>query len=89
MNMSENVYVHVSVNVNVWRKKTKEKHKAGPSVSCLSVLAHPGDATLVSPEAPPVPWPPAQGSGCRYRWVEGVQGTSCVLQLPMGPLGET
>lgn len=60
-----------------------------PSVSCLSVLGHPGDATLASPGAPPVPCAPAQGSGCRSTWVEGVQGTSCVLQLVMGPLEET
>lgn len=66
-----------------------ENTKAKPSESCLWVLGHPGDATLVSPGAPPVPWPPAQGSGCRNRWVEGVQGTSCVLQLLMGPQEQT
>lgn len=77
------VYVYINVNTG------GEKHKVIPSVSCLSVLGHPGDATLVSPGAPPEPWPPAQGSGCRYTWVEGVQGTSRVLQVHMGPPEET
>lgn len=57
-----------------------------PSESYLSVLGHLGDATPVSPGAPPVPWPPAQGSGCRNKWVVGVQGTSYALELPMVPL---
>ena len=70
-------------------KKKKKRNKVIPSISCLARLGHPAGATLVSPGAPPVPWPPAQVSGCRYIWVEGVQGTSCVLQLLLGPPEET
>lgn len=86
---NETVYVYMNASMAVKKTKTKKNNKVVPSVSCLAALGHPAGATLVSPEAPPVPWPPAQVSGCRYRWVEGVQGTSCVLQLLLGPPEET
>lgn len=78
-------FLYVSINLNV---TLKQKTIAKPLVSCLSVPGHLGDATLVSPGAHPLPWPPARGSGCRSRWVEVAPETSQSLQLLMGPQEE-